>query len=522
MATLMASTPDYEDLFTNLSPDDAAAIAAKLDDERVKYQLADNDTTVMVPSADKDRLRMEMVRDGLPTKSGSVLGTEWLDKINMGTTSDVQDQYIQLANEGELSRTISTISSVASASVHISPGDNTPFAVQTSAPSASCVIGMKPGDSLTNDQAEGIASLISKSVPGLDIKNVVVIDTNGNQLWDGGADPNGPDGTASGKIAAEQGYSEQLRKQMQSYLDTVLGPHKAIVSVSCELNYDQKKTDEVTYTKGAVLSEVDNDEKYSGGATGAPAGTPAGITANTQPGGSAPTYPTAVQSGKTGTYQNSGSTTNYDDNKTETDTDQAQGSIQRLAVAVLIDNTNNAISPTTVSSIQTYLSTLIGATATDPTRAVTVQSIPFSNVIAQSEMTAVTTEANSERQTMMLKAVAVIAFVGAILFLFFKSPGASKKTERAQSELSSYEQREYMISGDHPQDNMLSEGPVRLEDVLDQMPEPERRSTRRRAIIPEIEEHQDVKLEGIREMIRNQPQAVALLMKGWMSEDQGV
>jgi flagellar M-ring protein FliF len=95
MATMMASAPNFESLFSNLSPDDAAAIAAKLDDEHIKYQLTDNDTTVLVPEADKDRLRMEMVRAGLPAKSGSVLGTEWLDKITMSTSSDVSDQYIR-------------------------------------------------------------------------------------------------------------------------------------------------------------------------------------------------------------------------------------------------------------------------------------------------------------------------------------------------------------------------------------------------------------------------------------------
>jgi len=513
MASILATAPNYENLFSNLSADDAAAIAAKLDDEHVKYQLTDNDTTVLVPSADKDRLRMEMVRAGLPAKSGSVLGTEWLDKIGMSTTSDVQDQYIRLANEGELSRTISTISSVSSASVHISQGDNTPFAVQTTPTTASAIIGLRPGATLTSDQIMGIAALISKSVSGLDIKNVSVIDTNGNQLWSGGDDPNGPGGSASGKISAEQNYSEQMRKQMQSYLDQVLGPRKALVSVAVELNYNQVKSDQVMYGKGAVTSEQDEDEKYSGtGASGSPA---AGSQSNT-PGGSSPSYSAASPATKTGTYDNDKGTTSYNNDKTETETQQAQGTIQRLAVGVLIDNT---VPATTVSSIQTYLSTLAGVIPTDPSRVVTVQPVPFSNVVANQEMAAVATENNVDRQAMIVKAAAVLAFVGIMLFIFKRSSGV-RRQENAQNELPQHEHREFIISGNHEPDNLLTEGPVRLEDVLDEMPEPERRP-KRRAAIPEITEQQDVKLEGIREMIHSQPASVANLLKGWMSEDQG-
>jgi flagellar M-ring protein FliF len=517
MAIMLASAPNFEDLFSNLSPDDAAAIAAKLDDEHVKYQMADNDTTVLVPAADKDRLRMEMVRAGLPAKTGSVLGTEWLDKIGMSTTSDVQDQYINLANEGELARTIGTISSIASASVHISPGDNTPFAVQTSPTTASAVIGLKPGESLTSDQIMGIASLISKSVPNLDIKNVAVIDSDGNQLWTGGDDPNGPGGSASGKISAELAFSETMRKQMQSYLDLVLGPHKALVSVDAELNYNQVKSEQTSYTKGAPVSEQETDEKYSGEGSDAP-GLVSGTAANT-PGGTAPSYPnpSVNATGKTGSYQSSGGTTNYDNNVTQTDTQQAQGSIQRLAVGVLIDS---SIPGTTVSSIQNYLSTLAGVTASDPTRAVTVQPIPFSNVVANQETAETATEAGDQNKSEIIKIAAVIAVVGFLLFIFMKTSGV-RKVEQAVHELPEFEPREFIITNDSAGEQMISEGPVRLEDVLDEMPEPVRRP-KRRSLIPEIEEHSDVKLASIKDMIQSKPNSVALLMKGWMSEDSGV
>lgn len=520
-AAMLASTPDYQDLFTNLDPQDAAAIAQKLDDTHIPYQMADNDSTIRVPAPDKDRLRMEMIRQGLPAKSGSVLGSEWLDKIGMGTTSDLQSQYIRMANEGELAQTISSLDEISSAAVHISPGNDSPFAGDSSPASASIVIGLKPGMSLSNDQVMGIANLVAKSVPGLDLKNVVVVDTNGNQLWDGGSNPNGPGGIATSKILAEQQYSDQLQKKMQSYLDAVLGPHKSLVSVSTELNYNQSHTLSTTYNKGAVLSSQEGDETFKGAGT-IHAGGPAGAASNT-PGAGIPTYPQATSTGPGGDYENDTTTTNYANDKTQTETQQAPGSIQRLAVAVLVDST---IPPTTVSAVQQYLSTLAGVTPGDTTRAVTVQSVPFNNAAMNTAQAQVNAVASQERMASILKMVALALVVGALLFIFLKSGGkgggvvmSAPSQPLYQPALSS--ERPAGVLPPMPAENpMIEEEPMRIEDVLAEMPEVEHRP-RRRPVIPSIEEHIDVKLESVRDMARHSPQSVALLIKGWMSEEIG-
>jgi flagellar M-ring protein FliF len=273
------------------------------------------------------------------------------------------------------------------------------------------------------------------------------------------------------------------------------------------------KSDQTTFGKGAVTSEQDTDEKYTGGG-GQGMTSVAGASSNT-PGGSAPSYPSSGPTGKTGTYADDKGETNYNNDRTETQTEQAQGSIARLAVSVLIDST---LPTSTVQTIQNYLSTLCCVTPGDLTRQVSVQQIPFSNVIA-SEQTAEQTKATgAERQTDLLKAAAVIAFVGALLFIFVRS-SKSSAIATTRGELEAPQQHEFVLTGDHSE-NMLSEGPVRLEDVLDEMPEPERKPRRRQAV-PEISEHQDVKLESIRDMIHNQPTSVALLLKGWMSDDGG-
>ena len=416
VAGALATAPTYTDLFTNLAPDDAAAIAQKLDDEHEKYQYAEGQTTIQVPAPDKDRLRMEMVRNGLPAKSGKVLGSEWLDKIGMGTTTDVQNQYIRLATEGELSQTIGSLTEVASASVHITAGNDSPFASSVSPASASVVVSLKPNTTLTGDQVMGVANLVAKSVPDRDVKNVVVMDGAGTPLWDGNSDANGPGGAGSGKLAAERQYSEDMRRQMQTHLDEVLGPRKSLVSVSSELNYNQVSTTQTTFVKGPLVSTSESAETYSGSG-GSGVGGVSGSGANS-PTGSVTTYGSGAGEGKGGQYSKTDNVADYSPGKIETETHAAPGQVQRLAVAVLIDQ---SVAPATIATIQNYLSNQAGVVPGDPSRAVTVQSVSFSNAAALSETKELAAVAAAQRTDLMIKCGVVVLVLGSLLFIMTRT-----------------------------------------------------------------------------------------------------
>lgn len=558
-AVMLATAPQYEDLFTNLDPKDAAAIAAKLDDSHEAYKMGDGETSILVPGASKDRLRMEMIRDGLPAKTGSVVSTDWLDKIGMGTTSDVQDQYIRMANEGELSQTISSMNEVASAAVHLSPGSSSPFADNSTPPSASIVLGLKPGMSLTPDQAEGIANLVAKSVPGLDLKNVAVVDLDGNQVWDG-SQQDSTSNFSTNRMNAEADYADNLRKQLQARFDEILGQNKALVSVHAELNFDQVHSVAEQFTKGPVLSTQTADEKYDGSGGGSAAPPAAGIASNT-PGGSVPTYPAApppgASGGKSGTYDNATETDNYDNSKVDTDTNKAAGTIERLAVAVLVDS---SVPPATVSSLQSYCATVAGVTPGDTTRVVTVQSIAFSNTDFKTQQAQMATAQSQARMQEILKVAAVAVIAVVLLMMFLRSAKSSQQAalrggrrdeidSQSQYRLSedelgalgySRDQGQSLEGGNRPRlandqsdyDDRSSERersggvavadePMSIEAILDDMPQNPARQKRRQQQqrdVPEIEQQLDTKLESIREMIKQQPKSVALLMKGWMTD----
>ncbi|HEY3330539.1 MAG TPA: flagellar basal-body MS-ring/collar protein FliF [Capsulimonadaceae bacterium] len=517
VAGLLASSPNYQDLFTDLSPEDAAAITQKLDEEHVKYQMVDSQHTIRVPAAEKDHLRMEMVRLGLPAKAGSLMGTAWLKEIGMGTTTDVQKQYIRMALEGELSKTIGSLSEVSSAQVHISDGNDSPFITDNIPSSSSVVVNLKPGSTLSGDQVMGIANLVAKSVKGLDVKNVVVSDGTGAMLWDGGSNPTGPGGASATKIAAEHAFAEQKRKEYQGYLDMVLGPRKSIVTVTAELNYNTVHITDTKNTKGAVVTQTETSESYSGGGGNQRMGAVAGASANT-PGGAPPTYPGGNGDGKGGAYSKSDDNATYTPNTTVTETSQALGNIQRLGIGVLIDST---IPVTTVSSVQTYLATVAGANGADPTRAVTVQQLPFSNAIAKAESAQQAAISSAVRNEMIAKIAAVVLVLGFLMFLFKKTTTTTMlATQQQPLVLEGGEQRQLLgNAGSYGSmgDGMMTESPLTIEDVLGEMPEV--RPRRQPIAVPEIEEQQDIKLESIREMVRNHPEAVSLLVKGWISQD---
>jgi flagellar M-ring protein FliF len=460
---------------------------------------------------------MEMVRQGLPAKASNLMGSEWLKEIGMGTTSDVQKQYIRMAQEGELSKTISSLSEVSNATVHISDSNDSPFVTDNTPSSASIVVDLKPNTQLSNDEVMGIANLVAKSVKGLDVKIVVVSDGTGAMLWDGGSAHIGGSSDSTTKIAEESRYSEKMRRDLQNRLDFMLGTGKSVVEVNAELNFDQVHIQDTQNTKGPVINNTESSENYTG--AGVPgAGGIAGTSSNT-PGGAANTYRNATGATGTGTYSKSDTSQTFAPSVTNRDVNQAPGQVQRLNVAVMVDS---SVPAATISSIQSYLSTAVGVIPNDPTRAVTVQTAPFSTALASADAARQKAAETQARNNLMaqIAAVALVAFI--LLFLYSRQKKAAVINREIQLRaLESAQARGLLPDGQSvgSMETLLAEPPLTIDDVLGEMPEARPRKS---ITAPEIEEQQDLKLESIRDMIRSHPEAVALLMKGWISSDGGL
>src|SRR6195952_877274 len=152
-----ASKPSYAPLFTNLAPADASAIIDKLNTSKTSYQLAANGTEILVPQKDVYALRLTMSAANLPA-AGTTNGYSLLDKEGITTSEFKQHVDYQRAMEGELSKTIKSISGVRDAAVHLAIPQQSVFTDGTQKATGSVLLTTDPGASLTSGQVQSVVN----------------------------------------------------------------------------------------------------------------------------------------------------------------------------------------------------------------------------------------------------------------------------------------------------------------------------------------------------------------------------
>jgi len=317
-----ASRPKYDMLYGGLSETDKAAMVTELQAQgvNVKYDMAG---LVEVPSDKVAQLRMSLTNAGKVPKSAH-MGYENLADMSLSDTPAKERERLRAIAEGELARSIETNPGVRSARVHITLGDPSPFGDQQRPPSASINLVTSGTGSITRDQAKGIAMLVSHSVDGMDMKNVVVLDEKSLALYSG-SDQSSTDALASSKIELEQSVARKEEQRIQNNLDAIFGPGKTRVSVRATVNLDQNEVTKVEnlVKKGVALKSMEEtmgSKKVAGGAAGAQAnmGAPASSDAGDKNG----EYSSKVEQLQPNTTQ------------IETHSNKAVGSIQSMIINV--------------------------------------------------------------------------------------------------------------------------------------------------------------------------------------------
>lgn len=253
---------DYKVLYTDLTKDDSATIARMLEEGKITYQVKDDGKTILVPEDMVDIWRLEIAKKGV-NFSGTV-GYEVFDKQAFGTTSFVQKINKQRALEGELVKTIMHIKGVTRARLHLSIPESSPFVSERKPPSASVVLELERGVTMTSDEVKGIQSLVSSSIDGMRSHNVVVIDARGKKLSENDGD-NMSTETAN-RIALETKLNSQYEKKVEEILSRVIGEGKVIAKVAIKMDFTEKVETQTSYDQenSAVVSEVRNEQKMVG------------------------------------------------------------------------------------------------------------------------------------------------------------------------------------------------------------------------------------------------------------------
>ena len=176
----MGRQAEWRVLFANLSDRDGGAIVAQLSQMNVPYKHTDGGQAIMVPADKVHDTRLRLASQGLPR--GSVTGFELMEANRFGMTQFQERLTFQRGLEGELTRSIQSLSSVQSARVHLALPNQNGFFREQQKPSASVLLSLYPGRTLDKAQIAGIVHLVASSVPEMNPKAVSVLDDAGTLL----------------------------------------------------------------------------------------------------------------------------------------------------------------------------------------------------------------------------------------------------------------------------------------------------------------------------------------------------
>ena len=310
-----ARRPDMRVLYSGLDPEDAAKITERISEKGIVYKLANGGTTIYVPKESTTQLRLDMAKDGLP--EGGQKGYRIFDDGKIGLSPFVENINLIRALQDELAKSIQMIDGVVHARIHIVSPENTLFTSQSAQTSASVVLQLRPGYRLGPGNIAAITHLVAGGIEGLKAQNVTVIDSQGRLL------SNESDQAMANGAGTVADYTERVEQNLASkvedMLNAVLGPGRAMVRVSAEIETISSNISKESYDDGKAVpqkEEITTDSETTDGGGAASGG-----------GAAAP--------GKT--KKSEVILTDYLVPKTTEQTVQLAGAIKSLTVAAFVD-----------------------------------------------------------------------------------------------------------------------------------------------------------------------------------------
>jgi flagellar M-ring protein FliF len=327
---MQVTAPSMAPLYTELSMEDSNRVVNELESHGIPYELRSDGSTVLIPKDQVTRMRMRLAEAGLPR--GGAVGYEIFDKSDaLGTTSFVQNVNHLRALEGELSRTIRSLDRVAAARVHLVIPERQLFQRDRQEPSASIVLRVRAN--LETQQVRAIRHLVASAVRGLKPERVSIVDEQGRLLADGVAGDIGIAPMIDERTAA---YEQRVKEQVQSIISSVVGPGRARVSVTAEMDHTrvQQTTDKFD-PESRVVRSTQSREEAAQSSQAAQDG--AVSVANQLPGGQQ--GGNAQESATRDSNRKTEEIVNYEISRTTRTEVIEPGRVKRLSVAVVVDGT---------------------------------------------------------------------------------------------------------------------------------------------------------------------------------------
>lgn len=229
---------DYHVLFADLKPQDAAAMVAELDRQKIPYRLAEGGSTILVDARQVHATRLKLMGKDMPLAGAA--GFELFNNGDFGMTEFAQKINYQRALQGEITRTILSLEEIRDARVHLALPEEGLFKRTSSKPKASITLRLKPGHALRADQVSGIQRLVVGAVPGIAAQDVTIVDQQGVALTRlAGSEPD--QDTGSARLDLKRETEKLLLRKATEVLERAFGAGQAMASVDVTLNMDQVK-----------------------------------------------------------------------------------------------------------------------------------------------------------------------------------------------------------------------------------------------------------------------------------------
>ncbi|BFM06727.1 flagellar basal-body MS-ring/collar protein FliF [Halioxenophilus aromaticivorans] len=512
---LWTQTEDYRPLYGSLDRLDSSEVAQILEYNEIEFKVDPSTSALLVASDQLHKARLKLAEAGIPGESSS--GFELLDQEQpLGTSQFMEGARYQRSLEGELARTITSINSVRSTRVHLAIPKQSAFVRNARKPSASVFLELFPGRNLQPEQVKAIANLVASSIPELMLEDVTVVDQKGNLL------STGDEMLALAEAARQRDFTRKMESDLITRINSILNPivgdgnYRAEVSADVDFTEVEQADEIYNPDLGAVRSEQTLDEQRIGSDT--VAGIPGALT--NQPPGAAAAPEEAAPEGEGGanappSNTRKQATRNYELDRTVSYTKHQIGRLQRLSVAVVVDD-KKSVNPETGEIVRTPWS----AEELERITILVRDSIGFSAArgdsvnILNSAFTGIREVESYEIpiwqqpwfQSIIKQLVGLLIIVALLLGLLrpvlksLAAAGVKVKQDEEARELAALE-----ASGLDGFDG-LSDDAVTLSggDAL---------------ALPSPEESYEQQLNAIRGMIAEDAGRVALVIKGWINED---
>lgn len=495
---------EYTALFTGLSSDEAQQVGELLKDKSVDYKYVASSGTIRVPEDQADTLRVELLAQGYP-KSGFAYDI-YMNHSGVMTTESDKKQYTLYDLQDRLGATIRLFDGVQDAKVTIAEGSDSTYALDDNSKvdaSASAVVTMEDGKTLSEESADAIRNLIARSVQGMNFTNVSVFDASTMTEVGGSEDTETSSASAVNDLEAKLAGS--IEGKVRKVLGKIYGPENVAVSVRGILDPSHSVSEATTYNvpektddqdkTGLVKSETTSSE--NAGTSSGSGGNVAGTDANAD----TPDYTTDSGSNASESSSSTSASRDYLYNETTQQTETDPGRLTDLTVAVVI--TTNDTSSVNDSDLTNLVADAAGIARTDASSKITiVRSAPQESADASS--TSENTTAQTFPPLFMLIAAGAAVLLILLILLFVITGKKRRKREQLEEEAEAAEEERNRAAA--------AAAAAAKQKKPRELSEEEKQGN--------IHVQRSMKLkDSIGSFIDENPQVAAKLVEGWLNEE---